>query len=108
MVSDLTTHAFLAALDRFVAHRGLPSIYSDCGTNFVGAANQFKELFDDPHNRDQIASSIQCQWHFNPPSAPHFGGLWEAAVKSTKRLLVRVMGDHVFTLEEFTTLLCRV
>lgn len=41
VVLDLTTDAFLAAFDWFVARRGLPSdIYSDCGTNFVGAAKQ--------------------------------------------------------------------
>lgn len=38
IVSDLSTEAFIAALNRFVSRRGIPSdIYSDCGTNFVGA-----------------------------------------------------------------------
>jgi len=36
-VPDMSTGAFIAALHRFVARRGLPTdIYSDCGTNFVG------------------------------------------------------------------------
>lgn len=34
--------------------------------------------------------------------------LWEAAVRSAKRLIVQVMGVHTFTYEEFTTVLCRV
>lgn len=38
IVNDLTSAAFLAALKRFVSRRGKPfEIYSDNGTNFVGA-----------------------------------------------------------------------
>lgn len=109
MVLDLSTDAFLAALDRFVARRGLPSaIYSDCGTNFVGASKQLFNLVNDPSNRNRLTSAHTCEWHFNPPSAPHFGGIWEAAVRSTKLLLVRIVGTHSLTLEEFTTVLCRI
>ncbi|CAI6351883.1 unnamed protein product [Macrosiphum euphorbiae] len=110
VVSNLSTDAFLAALDRFVARRGLPSdIYSDCGTNFVGANKQLHQLINSPENQVVIANARPSfEWHFNPPSAPHFGGLWEAAVRSTKRLLVRVIGTHVLTYEEFTTVLTRI
>ena len=45
MVSDLTTEAFIATLRRFIARRSRPSfIWSDHGTNFVGAARELKEL----------------------------------------------------------------
>jgi len=48
IVSDLTADAFLAALDRFVASRGIPDdLFSDCGTNYMGAACQLKTLFQD-------------------------------------------------------------
>lgn len=109
VVSDLSTDAFLAAFDRFVARRGLPSrIFSDCGINFVGADKQLHALIHSPTGQTVIANSrTDCEWFFNPPSAPHFGGLWEAAVRSTKRLLVRVIGKHVYTYEEFTTVLAR-
>jgi len=44
---NLTTEAFLAALRRFVAHRGKPRmIYSDNGTNFQGAANQLHDIYN--------------------------------------------------------------
>jgi len=110
LVSDLSTSAFLAAFDRFVARRGLPTtIYSDCGTNFVGADRKLRQLINSSAAQPIITSSKSyCEWHFNPPSAPHFGGLWEAAVRSAIRLLVRIMGAHIFTYEEFTTVLCRV
>ncbi|XP_025191834.1 uncharacterized protein LOC112592072 [Melanaphis sacchari] len=110
VVSDLSTDAFLAAFDRFVARRGLPSdIYSDCSTNFVGADRQLQSLIHSAEDQAAIGNArATCDWHFNPLSAPHFCGLWEAAVRSTKRLLVRVIGNHIFTFEEFSTILVRV
>ncbi|XP_016661601.2 uncharacterized protein LOC107884315 [Acyrthosiphon pisum] len=108
LVSDLSTPAFLAGFDRFVARRGLPTtVYSDCGTNFVGADRQLRQLINSAAAQSIITSGRPyCDWKFNPPSAPHFGGLWEAAVRLAKRLLVRIMGAHVFTYEEFTTVVC--
>ena len=45
LVSDLTTEAFIACLRRFIARRGKPStIWSDHGTNFVGANREIKEF----------------------------------------------------------------
>ena len=45
LVSDLTTEAFIAALRRFMARRGHPSmIWSDNGTNFRGANRELREF----------------------------------------------------------------
>lgn len=103
LVSDLTSEAFLAALRRFVARRGRCSqLFSDCGTNFVGA---HKILI----NHMQSASKTEgISWAFNPPSAPHFGGLWEAGIKSVKTHLNRIIGDQVLTYEEFYTVLVQI
>ena len=47
LVSDMTTEAFLASLRRFIARRGKPIlIWSDHGTNFVGATRQLKEFYE--------------------------------------------------------------
>jgi hypothetical protein len=108
-VSDLSTDAFLASLQRFVARRGLPTdIYTDCDTNFVGASNQLRTLVNNSGFKDHLISRFHCTWHFNPPGAPHFGGLWEAAVRSAKRLMTRIMGEHTFSVEELSTMLCRI
>ena len=111
-VDDYTTNGFLAAFDRFVARRGLPSdMYSDNGTNFHGAdrelSRSFKAVLSDQRFHDSLACDV-VTWHFIPPVAPHFGGLWEAGVKSLKYHLRRVIGSHVLSKEEFSTLLCKV
>ncbi|XP_029176084.1 uncharacterized protein LOC114944355 [Nylanderia fulva] len=111
-VDDYSTEGFLAALSRFTSRRGLPShIYSDNGTNFIGAdkelRNAFRVIIQDPILKSQIAND-RITWHFNPPAAPHFGGVWEANVKNVKYHLKRVIGTHVLTRVEFQTLLCRI
>jgi len=92
IVLELFTVAFLAAFDRFVAQRGLSEkIFSDCGTNFVGASKQLRMLVNHPVNRDPLTTHSLFSWNFNPLAAPHFRGLWEAAMRSTKILLSRVV-----------------
>lgn len=111
--SDLTTDAFLGALKRFIGRRGCCKIiHSDRGTNFVGANNHLQELYKFLLiNNDKIYSFLLrdgITWKFNPPGAPHMGGLWEAAVKSMKAHLKRVVGESILTLEEFTTLIVQI
>lgn len=107
VVTDLSTDAFIAALTRFVSRRGLCSdLYSDCATNFVGADNALRKLIKTTdHTQVQTFAAQQgIKFHFNPPAAPHQGGLWESAIKGIKHHLRRVIGDQVLTLQEFITI----
>lgn len=111
LASDLFTPTFIAALDRFIARRGHCSdFYSDCGTNFVGTQRYLREVYDviNAHPYTRHVTNMQIKWHFNPPFAPHMGGLWEAAVKSAKSLLQRTMQEQVLTYEELNTVMHRV
>lgn len=114
LVSDLSTAAFIAAYHRFSSRRGIcRNIYSDCGTNFVGADNKLKHEFKTISKQwsseiSEALSSLGTQWHFNPPASPHFGGLWEAGVKSIKYHLKRVTGLAKLTFEEYATLLSQI
>ena len=115
VVTAMTTEAFLAALKRFTSRRGLPTdIYTDNGGNFRGAANDLKQLYQLLQTEEWTAVlrafflKHHISWHFIPERAPHFGGLWEAAVKSAKYHLKRVIGEQKLTYEEFSTIATQV
>ncbi|XP_036146042.1 uncharacterized protein LOC118646697 [Monomorium pharaonis] len=115
LVSDLTTDAFIAAFKRLISRRGKPTcMYSDNATTFVGAQRLIKELYDfikTPQFKSVTENFLrehQITWNFIPPNAPHFGGLWEAAVKSAKFHLTRIVGGVHLTFEEMQTTFCEI
>ncbi|XP_035232637.1 uncharacterized protein LOC118204419 [Stegodyphus dumicola] len=71
--------------------------YNDCGPSL-------------PKNEAVAHHLTQAsiEWHFIPPASPHFGGIWEAAIKSTKYHCKRVIGETLLTFEELTTLLAQI
>lgn len=113
-VTDLTSQAFIAAFRRFVARRGHCShLWSDNGTNFIGAAKELRDLFQ--RGTDNLAKEVAellandgTTAHFIPPRMPSYGGLWEAGVQSAKRHLARVSKDTKLTYEEMSTLLTQI
>jgi diadenosine tetraphosphate (Ap4A) HIT family hydrolase len=108
LVCDCSISTFLNALKRFIVRRGKPShLYSDNATNFIGANRELRNLFKQANFNTAVVNHLaneQISWHFIPPRSPHMGGLWEAAVKSTKRHLKRVIGNVILNYELNTLL----
>ncbi|XP_069355400.1 uncharacterized protein [Maniola hyperantus] len=110
LVTDLTKEAFLAALNRFTSRRGKPAtIFSDNGTTFIGACNELAQFLKNS------LEFVQCQLidqgiNFKriPAYSPNFGGIWEAAVKSVKHHLRRVLSLTHFNYEEMATCLAQI
>ena len=108
---SLDTDSYLMAMRRMMARRGRPAhIWSDNGTNFVGAERELREglkRLNAEHVCDQL-SKDGVQWHFNPPSSPHFGGIWERLVQSAKRALRVVAGKQCVSDETLLTFMAEV
>nr|CAI5856921.1 unnamed protein product [Callosobruchus analis] len=113
LVTDLSTESFILTLRRFVSRRGRPrQIWSDNGGNFVGANSELKELGHFlSKNKKSLCESLvneEIHWQFIPAHSPHFGGLWEAGIKSVKYHLKRVIGEQHLIFEELYTLLVQI
>ncbi|GFW68991.1 integrase catalytic domain-containing protein [Trichonephila clavipes] len=113
LVSNLTSQAFIAALKMFMARRGkCAKLFPDNGKNFVGASNEIKKLLEIVRNPDEkLANYLAAEgieWKFIPARSPNFGGLWEAAIKSCKYHLKRVVNGINLTYEELLTVTVQI
>ena len=114
LVKDATSDSLVACLSRFCSRRGLPlTIHSDNGSTMIGAKNELSDLYSvlqTPETQNCIQSYLlnqRVRWDLTPVKAPHFGGLWEAAVKAAKYHLKRVVGQRIYTYDELETILCQ-
>ena len=83
---------------------------SDNGSNFIGTRNELLKV-QELLNREKQENFINNQgieWVTIPTKAPHFGGLWEATVKSMKRHMRRVIGLQVLNYEELVTIIIQI
>ncbi|XP_055623324.1 uncharacterized protein LOC129766751 [Toxorhynchites rutilus septentrionalis] len=76
-VTSLSTDSCKKAIRRFIARRGAPQeIFTDNGTNFVGASRELKEELHKMNTElGDTFTDGYTQWRFNPPAAPHMGGM---------------------------------
>ena len=111
VVPLMDSSSCVMGIERFAARRGTPSVlWSDNGTNFVASD---KELLQNVRNWNQqvLTESLVkkgIQWKFNPPSAPHHGGVWERLVRSFKHVFYAVIGSRRLTDEILATSFCLV
>ena len=113
----MTTVNVIDALSRFVDVRGVPTtLTSDNQTSFRKADRELIEWYksiDWDHVQSATGlgfrpNSDGIQWHFNPPNAPHFGGIFEIIVKALKRALKIVVGRCDLDEEGFRTAVSKV
>ena len=111
---SLDTSSFINALRRFIARRGeVKSIFSDNGTNLVGGCAELKSSINKWNQSDIGKELIQrsIDWKFNPPSASHFGGIWEREIRTARKILYTMMqSNHSSRLndENLLTFMCEV
>ena len=105
---SLSTASFISAMERFMARRGEPKeVFSDNGTNFVGAQQELRRAIGD-WNQNQIHEHLlkkEVSWKFNPPGASHMGGVWERQIRTIRSVLAGVMKQQDMDDETLVTFL---
>ena len=106
MAFGLDTDSFLKCLTRMASRRGYPSeVVSDRGTNFVGADRELRQLvgqLEKTKIQEQTLNK-EIKWIFNPPLAPHFGGVHEIMIKAAKKAIYKILGNADVNDEELMT-----
>ena len=111
MLDAMDSATFWMAFRRFRANRGRCSkIRSDRGSNFMGARNQedIAELDKFIEDAEEKLEAEGIAWEVNPPHASHFGGVWERAIGSIRRVFEATliqMEPRLLRRDEFETLM---
>ena len=108
---SLTADSFINAFRRFICRRTKPhTVFSDNGTNLVGAEKELRQAlkeFNHKHVEEKLRQKNIC-WKFNPPTASHFGGIWERLIRSTRKILCMLLQQQTVTDETLLTLFTEV
>ena len=108
ILPGMDTSSCRNALRRFFAIRGTPKrIFSDNGSNFVSAKSQMETSFG-LSLLQEAAEGHGLEWTMNPPKASSFGGSWERAIGSVRKVLETSLidiGPRSLNRDEFSTLM---
>lgn len=113
LANTLTSENLLLAYQRFVSVRGHPQkIWSDPGTNFIGAKPVLEEMYTylRQQNKDSLEdyaakNGTYWTWKILPADAPHQNGAAEAAVKITRGALQSLGTREGLTFTKFLMVL---
>jgi len=86
-------------------------MYSDNGTTFAHRQIQEYDMYNDQQVQSEIKDflhELDISWSFMSPNASYFKSLWEAAVKSVKYHMNRIVGKAHLIFEEIQTTLCEI
>ena len=107
---DYSTDSFLQVLRRFACVRGWPNkLYSDNGSQLVGASKELKGAIEGLSRESLKSYCIQeMEWEFTPANASWMNGITESLVKSVKRTLNAIVGEHVMEFSVLQTIMFEV
>lgn len=111
LVPDLSSDSMILSIRNCNARRGpIHHLFSDQGTNFIGAQRELKEALDDVkiERIQRECIKLNIEWHFNPPASPHMGGCWERMVRSVKGVLSKLLKEKSPKDNTLRSLLCEI
>ena len=110
LVNDKTADAFLMAIRRFTSlHGHLRVCWSDCGTSFVGAQSDLREIMqrnygDIPKIQGVLCREFSCdfKWQWNTPHASYQNGVVETLIKSVRQCYMQESSLYRGTMENIS------
>ena len=105
------TSNFLMALSRFASIRGWPEkIYSDPGSQLVGAERELKEAWKKINQESLQRSSVQngSTWAFGPADSSWHQEAVDSLIKAAKRAIHFSVSNQRLSLPEFLTVCSEV
>lgn len=110
VLMSMDADAFLNALTRFSARRGVPTrLRSDNGTNMTAAERELRAVAQTWSEDDHVRATLltrHIEWTFHPPQASHMGGIWERQIRTVRKVLRAIVGSQVLDDERLHTFFC--
>ena len=108
---SLTADSFINTFRQFICGRTKRhTVFSDNDTNFIVAEKELRQALKE-FNHKQVEEKLRqknIRWKFNPPTASHFGGIWERLIGSTQKILCMLLQQQTVTDKTLLTLFAEV